>query len=479
MATNKNPDPHAKITSREMSVNTAGLQEWGMGGKTLPAPLGSPVKFILGAKVLSWKSKLVYAGFTMEALATLAYTASHILPSSSIAQASHLTTFKRRATPSEPPKNAQVINPKDFTVLPTVLPSYEFNGSSLFVPPGTTEQSLKAKPFHVYDDSFYDVIGSNPTLTLIADSGSDPLFHEAVVWYKATDEVFFVQNAGAKSAGTGLNKSAVVEKISLLEAAAVQKGEKHEAQVTVVNSTVQVVNPNGGTAYRGKIVFAGEGQGANVPPALYMLDPNEPYPTTVILNNYFGRQFNSLNDISVNPRNKELYFTDVTYGYLQDFRPPPGLPNQVYRFNMDTGVITVVADGLNMPNGLTFSPDGRHAYVTDTGIFSGFWGTNYTYPATIYRWDVQDDGTWENQKVFAYIHVGAADGIHTDSNGNVYAGVGDGVHVFNPHGLLIGKIYLGETSANFNFAGNGRMIICAETHLYYATLGASGWDPEA
>lgn len=30
----------------------------------------------------------------------------------------------------------------------------------------------------------------------------------------------------------------------------------------------------------GKIVFAGEGQGANVPPALYMLDPNEPYPTT-------------------------------------------------------------------------------------------------------------------------------------------------------------------------------------------------------
>lgn len=202
MATNKNPDPHAKITSREMSVNTAGLQEWGMGGKTLPAPLGSPVKFILGAKVLSWKSKLVYAGFTMGALATLAYTALHILPSSSIAQASHLTTFKRRATPSEPPKNAQVINPKDFTVLPTVLPSYEFNGSSvgrysrqtitiianvwlgqLFVPPGTTEQSLKAKPFHVYDDSFYDVIGSNPTLTLIADSGGDPLFHEAVVWW--------------------------------------------------------------------------------------------------------------------------------------------------------------------------------------------------------------------------------------------------------------------------------------------------------
>lgn len=57
--------------------------------------------------------------------------------------------------------------------------------------------------------------------------------------------MFFVQNAGAKSAGTGLNKSAVVEKISLAQAAAVQKGERNQTEVIVVNSTVEVVNPNG------------------------------------------------------------------------------------------------------------------------------------------------------------------------------------------------------------------------------------------
>lgn len=83
----------------------------------------------------------------------------------------------------------------------------------------------------------------------------------------------------------------------------------------------------------------------------------------VILNNFFGRQFNSLNDVSVNPRNGEIYFTDVMYAYLQDFRPAPGLPNQVYRFNLETGLVQVVADGINMPNGrfaiqngLLFSP---------------------------------------------------------------------------------------------------------------------------
>lgn len=43
--------------------------------------------------------------------------------------------------------------------------------------------TLTEKPFHVYHDSFYDVIGSNPTLTLIASGGEDLLFHEAAVWY--------------------------------------------------------------------------------------------------------------------------------------------------------------------------------------------------------------------------------------------------------------------------------------------------------
>jgi hypothetical protein len=71
----------------------------------------------------------------------------------------------------------------------------------------------------------------------------------------------------------------------------------------------------------------------------------------VLLNNYFGRQFNSLNDVAVSPRTKELYFTDVTYGYLQDFRPTPGFPNQVYRFNEKTGLVSIAADGFNKPNG--------------------------------------------------------------------------------------------------------------------------------
>ncbi|KAH8661115.1 hypothetical protein BGZ61DRAFT_539771 [Ilyonectria robusta] len=101
----------------------------------------------------------------------------------------------------------------------------------------------------------------------------------------------------------------------------------------------------------------------------------------------------------------------ILYGFLQDFRPAPGLRNQVYRYNFTTSAVTVVADDFTLPNG-----------------------------------------------------------VHTDSKGRVYAGCGDGVHVRN----LTGKIYAGTTAANFQFAGRGRMIITGQTKFFYATLAALG-----
>jgi hypothetical protein len=55
--------------------------------------------------------------------------------------------------------------------------------------------------------------------------------------------------------------------------------------------------------------------------------------------------------VSIHPKNKDIYFTDTIYGYVQDFRPAPGLQDQVYRFNPDTGAVTVVADEFDHPNG--------------------------------------------------------------------------------------------------------------------------------
>lgn len=66
---------------------------------------------------------------------------------------------------------------------PTAVPPvYEANGTQVFMPPGISASDLLAKPFHIYDDDFYSVLGQNPTLTLVAETETDPVFHEAVVW---------------------------------------------------------------------------------------------------------------------------------------------------------------------------------------------------------------------------------------------------------------------------------------------------------
>lgn len=49
---------------------------------------------------------------------------------------------------------------------------------------------------------------------------------------------------------------------------------------------------------------------------------------------------------------------------------------------------------------------------------AGFYASNYTLPATVYSFDVDDDGTWSNRKVFAFIDNGLPDGVHADTNGN-------------------------------------------------------------
>lgn len=95
----------------------------------------------------------------------------------------------------------------------------------------------------------------------------------------------------------------------------------------------------------------------------------------------------------------------------------------------------VVTDSLH--SGLTFSPDGSYAYVTDTGISQALFGMNLTKPATVcvdrsvlsiigscrwltsihsYRFDVQPDGTWENRKTFAHVHARLPDGKSNISN---------------------------------------------------------------
>lgn len=67
---------------------------------------------------------------------------------------------------------------------------------------------------------------------------------------------------------------------------------------------------NGGTGpYKSSLLLITSGRGTR-PPSIALVNSKSPHNVTVLLDNYFGRQFNSLNDIKVHPSGK-LFFTDV------------------------------------------------------------------------------------------------------------------------------------------------------------------------
>ncbi len=66
---------------------------------------------------------------------------------------------------------------------------------------------------------------------------------------------------------------------------------------------------NGGTPFRGNLLFVNAGRGT-LPPNVVLVNPQPPYNDTVLLDNFFGRQFNSINDVKIHPTSKVIFFTD-------------------------------------------------------------------------------------------------------------------------------------------------------------------------
>jgi gluconolactonase len=77
--------------------------------------------------------------------------------------------------------------------------------------------------------------------------------------------------------------------------------------------------------------------------------------------------------------------------------------------------------------------------------------------------------------VFAYSDSGVPDGIQLDTMGNVYSGCGEGVHVWNAEGALIGKFYVNSTAAQMIFTKSG-LVILDEEVIYLANIQAQGLD---
>jgi gluconolactonase len=198
---------------------------------------------------------------------------------------------------------------------------------------------------------------------------------------------------------------------------------------------------------------------------------------TVIADKYKGKRLNSPNDVVVKSDNS-IWFTDPSYGidanYEGDKHPMEQAGCYVYRVDPKTGGIEAVVTDMVRPNGLAFSPDEKYLYVVDTGATHKENG-----PRHIRRFTVNKDGkSLKGGEVFAECQAGLFDGLRIDTDGRIWTSAGDGVHIYDADGTMIGKILIPEIVANVTFGGvkRNRLYICGTTSIYsmYTTVVGAG-----
>ncbi len=196
---------------------------------------------------------------------------------------------------------------------------------------------------------------------------------------------------------------------------------------------------------------------------------------TVIADSYQGKRLNSPNDVVVKS-DGSIWFTDPPFGiggFYEGEKHTPELPHtNVYRVDGQTGAITLVADDVDHPNGLAFSPDESILYVVESR----------SEPRNILAYDVAG-ATLSKRHVHIRGEAGETpDGFRVDVDGNLWCGWGmggpgmDGVKVFNAAGAPIGFIDLPERCANVCFGGRyrNRLFMTAAHSLYSLYVNTQG-----
>ncbi len=197
---------------------------------------------------------------------------------------------------------------------------------------------------------------------------------------------------------------------------------------------------------------------------------------TTLMESFDGKRLNSPNDVVVHS-DGSIWFTDPVFGisgYYEGEKADSEMPAAVWRIDGQTGQPTMVADDIEGPNGLAFSPDESILYVV----------ASRGHPNRLIRaFDVVAGGRkLANNRVFIDAGPGTPDGFRVDVAGNLWCGWGmgtddlDGVRVFNNAGAPIGHIQLPERCANLCFAGRwrNRLVMTASHGLYSLFVNTQG-----
>jgi gluconolactonase len=182
-----------------------------------------------------------------------------------------------------------------------------------------------------------------------------------------------------------------------------------------------------------------------------------------------GKRFNSPNDLTID-RKGRVYFSDPRY--VGDEKREIDTES-VYRIDAD-GSVTQLMTGVQKPNGILVSPDGKTLYVADS---------NPKGNQHLVALPLNDDGSVGAKKLLFDFGKGRGiDGMCCDTKGNIYGAAGrdedrtSGIYVFNPEGMKIGFIPVPETATNCCFGDKDHktLYVTSGKSLYRVRLNTEG-----
>ena len=352
-----------------------------------------------------------------------------------------------------------------------ILPDFEGNVTERFIDTATSNTTLSSlfasarnSTFISYDPEFLSILGPNPILKLV-EQRNYSFANEAGIWIPDRNEVWFTSSV--------IDEATIISVLNL-----------ETLEVYTPNTSIPIVNPNGGYYFNHVVYFAGDGN-ANVAPAIYAIDPSTG-KSSIVINSYFGLPFNGPNDMTWISRGNSnfMFFTDDPLSSLYDGGPQPVLVDAVWRFSpSQQSLVPVISRAdILVPNGIAVNKDFTKLYVTDTLPITptdGLAAASFSGSNAIFVFDLDEDVMPVNKRLFGISRTGVPDGIKVDDAGRVWTGEGEGIVVRNARGKVIG-VFNAETLldaalddgvpiANFALAGDV-LIVEANERLWTLKL---------